>query len=57
MLKAKDEVYTVEWRLMNASRINIERGFETIEDARSVMEKIKRTYPVAFACIGKAKKA
>ena len=57
MLKAKNETYTVEWCLVNATRINVERGFETIEEARSAMEKIKCSYPVAFACIGKAKKA
>lgn len=55
MLLAKDEHYVVEWRLLNADRIQYDGNFYTLEEARAHMEHIKRSYPVAYACIGKAK--
>ena len=56
MLKTKNECFVVEWRLVGASRINCENGFETIEEAQKCLAKIKQSYPVAFGCIGKARK-
>lgn len=55
MLLAKNEHFVVEWRLINAGRIQYDGKFSNLEEARAYMEHIKRSYPVAFACIIKAK--
>lgn len=55
MLISKNERYCVEWRLMNATRVNVEGAYKTLEQARLAIDNIKRSYPVAFACIGKCK--
>lgn len=55
MLLAKNEHFIVEWQLVNATRIQYDGKFSNLEKAREYMEHIKRSYPVAFACISKAK--
>lgn len=56
MLLSKDECFCVEWRLLNATRINVERGFKTLEEAQACKDKIIRSYPVSMCIIGKCKK-
>lgn len=55
MFLAKNEHFVVEWRLVNASRIQYDGKFSNLEEAQAYLEHIKHSYPVAFACISKAK--